>query len=87
MVTGRKSILAGVLITMMTWASGASGDVVRYVRYSDGDAVRYGIQEGDTIGELSAAPWSGGTPTGESLPLDTVTLLAPAEPSKPAAAC
>lgn len=82
MVAGRNSILAGVLITMMTAASGASGDVVRYVRYSDGDAVSYGIHEGDTIEQLSAAPWSGGTPTGESVPAAAVTLLAPAEPSK-----
>ena len=63
-------------------AFAAEDDVQRYVRYAQGDTVSYGIQEGDTVRSLTAAPWNGGTPRGAALNLDDVSLLAPAEPSK-----
>jgi len=65
-------------------ASGGSfaAETARYVRYSSDDVVSYGVQDGDTIRQLSAAPYLGGTPTGSTVNLSNVTLLAPAEPSK-----
>jgi 2-keto-4-pentenoate hydratase/2-oxohepta-3-ene-1,7-dioic acid hydratase in catechol pathway len=38
--------------------------------------------EGTGVRPLSAAPWAGGLPEGQSLPLADVQLLAPVEPSK-----
>lgn len=74
------------LVLLLTMAAGcaygADGDVQRYVRYAQGDTVSYGIQDGDTVRSLTAAPWAGGTPRGATLNLDDVRLLAPAEPSK-----
>jgi 2-keto-4-pentenoate hydratase/2-oxohepta-3-ene-1,7-dioic acid hydratase in catechol pathway len=60
----------------------AAAESARYVRYDDGERASYGIQEGNSIRQLSAAPWLGGAPTGERVALDEVRLLAPAEPSK-----
>ena len=54
----------------------------QYVRYRQGAHVAYGRLEGETIMPLRAAPWLGGTPTGVQVPRNTVTLLAPATPSK-----
>ena len=57
-------------------------EVMRYVRYSHDGSVAYGIQDGDQVRELDAAPWHGGKVTGAVASIDDVTLLAPAEPSK-----
>lgn len=54
----------------------------QYVRYQQGGQVAYGRLEGETIAQLRAAPWLGGTPTGVKVPRSRVTLLAPATPSK-----
>lgn len=69
-----------VLASLLAATAGAESQ--RYVRYDDGNAVSYGLQSGDAIRQLSAAPWHGGEPTGRSVSLADVTLLAPAEPSK-----
>ncbi|MEP7347721.1 MAG: fumarylacetoacetate hydrolase family protein, partial [Gemmatimonadaceae bacterium] len=42
----------------------------------------YGILDGETIRQLRAAPWVDATPTGQHVAVKSVTLLAPAEPSK-----
>jgi 2-keto-4-pentenoate hydratase/2-oxohepta-3-ene-1,7-dioic acid hydratase in catechol pathway len=67
-------------------ASAAFAQVTRYIRYESQGRASYGILEGETVRELSAAPWSGGKPTGRSAQLKSVKLLAPAEPSKVIAA-
>lgn len=46
------------------------------------EAPRWGRLDADDVEVLSAAPYAGGSPTGERLPLAAVALLAPAEPSK-----
>ncbi|WP_424952131.1 fumarylacetoacetate hydrolase family protein [Deinococcus sp.] len=53
---------------------------MRLVRGRNGEKVVWGqLEEGDTV-EVTAG--MGGEPTGETLPLSALTLLAPAEPSK-----
>ena len=71
-----------LLLALAAGIAHADDDVQRYVRFAQGDTVSYGIQEGDTVRSLTAAPWAGGTPRGAVLNLDDVSLLAPAEPSK-----
>ena len=56
--------------------------VRQYVRYQLDGKVSYGRLEGETIAQLRAAPWLGGTPTGTKVPKSKVTLVAPATPSK-----
>lgn len=75
----QRSILAALLL--MTSGGLFAANSVRYVRYAAEDTVSYGIQDGDTIRQLSAAPYLGGKTTGTSVALSEVQLLAPAEPS------
>ena len=79
-----KDLRQSVLAALMLIASGNifADDTTRYVRYSHDDVVSYGVQDGETVRELSAAPYLGGTATGTTLDLADVKLLAPAEPSK-----
>lgn len=56
--------------------------VRQYVRYQLDGKVSYGRLEGETIVQLRAAPWLGGTPTGAKVPQSKVALVAPATPSK-----
>jgi 2-keto-4-pentenoate hydratase/2-oxohepta-3-ene-1,7-dioic acid hydratase in catechol pathway len=55
---------------------------MRTCRYRKDGAERYGLIEGDAVRPLGAAPWAGGLPEGPAVPLATVELLAPVEPSK-----
>lgn len=79
-----KDLRQSVLAALMLIASGNifADDTTRYVRYSHDDVVSYGVQDGETVRELSVAPYLGGTATGTTLDLADVKLLAPAEPSK-----
>lgn len=56
----------------------------KYVRFKQNaaDGAAYGVLRDDTVNELSDAPWSGGSETGRSFPLNDVILAAPVEPSK-----
>lgn len=74
-----------VTIVALT-ASAAIAQVTRYIRYETQGRASYGILEGETVRELSAAPWNGGKATGRTVPFKSVKLLAPAEPSKVIAA-
>lgn len=78
----RITAAAVVLTTLFGVASAAVAEIVRYVRYAHDGVVSYGIEDGGTIHELTAAPYAGGERTGRSVGLNDVTLLAPAEPSK-----
>jgi 2-keto-4-pentenoate hydratase/2-oxohepta-3-ene-1,7-dioic acid hydratase in catechol pathway len=60
----------------------ASADVTKYVRYEKDGRSAYAVLDGETVRELSAAPWLQGKATGKSAKLSDVKLLAPAEPSK-----
>ena len=81
----RKPLTVMIFISMVGLASipdTASAEVMRYVRYAHQDTVSYGVQDGDSVHRLSAAPYAGGVRTGDSAKLADVVLLAPAEPSK-----
>ena len=79
-------LIGGALaLGMMAGCSGqpeAQAEITRYVRYAEAGETHYGILEGARVRELTAAPWSGGEPSGESVELSAVRLLAPAEPTK-----
>lgn len=58
---------------------------LRYVRFQStagGSLPIWGILEGDSIQPLSAAPYAGGTATGEAIGTGCVQMLAPVDPPK-----
>ncbi len=54
----------------------------KYCRFDAGGGARYGVVRGESVEELTAAPWLAGTPTGQRHDLSRVRLLAPCQPSK-----
>jgi 2-keto-4-pentenoate hydratase/2-oxohepta-3-ene-1,7-dioic acid hydratase in catechol pathway len=56
--------------------------VTKFVRYAHAGRVAYGILRGETIGELDRNFLDGGKPTGKTVQVAEVRLLAPVEPSK-----
>ncbi len=78
--------LVGVLVVSSPAAGPrprqSAGSIVKYVRFSHGGTVAYGILDAATIRVLSASPFNGGTPTPRTLKLAEARLLAPCEPSK-----
>lgn len=70
--------LAGTLFI----AAGLAVAEERFARFQTGGSVHYGQVQGEQVQPLSAAPWAGGAPRGQPVPLEQVTLLAPVEPSK-----
>jgi 2-keto-4-pentenoate hydratase/2-oxohepta-3-ene-1,7-dioic acid hydratase in catechol pathway len=59
--------------------------ITRFVRYSATGKTSYGILEEQVIRELHDDMLKGGEPTGKTLNLSDVKLLAPCEPAKVAA--
>jgi 2-keto-4-pentenoate hydratase/2-oxohepta-3-ene-1,7-dioic acid hydratase in catechol pathway len=80
----RTSTVALALIGIT--AGSATAQVTKYIRYELQGKAAYGILDGETVRELSAAPWAGGKPTGKTTKFAGVKLLAPAEPVKVIAA-
>lgn len=66
----------------VTLCGTTSAQVTKYVRYQHEGAVHYGQLEGEQVRELDAAPFAEGKPTGASVALADVELLAPVEPGK-----
>jgi 2-keto-4-pentenoate hydratase/2-oxohepta-3-ene-1,7-dioic acid hydratase in catechol pathway len=56
--------------------------ITRYIRYSAGQKTAYGILEDHNVRELNGDIFAEAKPTGETLSLADVKLLAPCEPSK-----
>ena len=55
--------------------------IQRYVRYQQGPTASWGELVGETIHQLTAAPYLDGSKrTGQTVPMGSVKLLAPAEP-------
>ena len=77
-IFGRVLVIAGLLSIGTT----AMAAVTKYIRYESQGKIAYGILDGDTVRELSAAPWADGKATNKTTKLASVKLLAPAEPSK-----
>ncbi len=63
-------------------ATNVSAAVMKYVRYESEGRAAYGVLDGETVRELSSAPWAQGKATGKTVKLSEVKLLAPAEPAK-----
>jgi 2-keto-4-pentenoate hydratase/2-oxohepta-3-ene-1,7-dioic acid hydratase in catechol pathway len=79
----RFAFRACVAVATMTFAAGsASAEVTKYIRYEKDGRAAYAVLDGETVRELSAAPWMEGKATGKTAKLSDVKLLAPAEPSK-----
>src|SRR5574341_838592 len=60
----------------------AQPGVTRYVRYAHEGRTAYGLIEGETIRELAGSIFESLRPTGRTVRLADVKLLAPVEPSK-----
>jgi len=60
----------------------AQSGVIRYVRYASGNSVSYGILDGETIRQLEGDLFASPRPTGRTVRLADVKLLAPVAPSK-----
>ena len=80
----RTATVALALIALN--AGSATAQVTKYIRYEQQGKASYGILDGETVRELSAAPWAGGKATGKTTKFAGVKLLAPAEPVKVIAA-
>jgi 2-keto-4-pentenoate hydratase/2-oxohepta-3-ene-1,7-dioic acid hydratase in catechol pathway len=80
-ITGRP-FAAFAAVLALTSACVAQGDITKYVRYSHDGVVSYGILEGETINVLEGDLFSSPTPTGATVALSAVRLLAPCEPAK-----
>lgn len=57
-------------------------ELTRFVRYAHDGEVHYGCLDGETVHQLEAAPYAATRKTGLTLPLVSVRILAPCEPSK-----
>lgn len=78
----RRLVSTVALIAFCLVATAAHAQVTKYVRYEAGGRVSYGILEGDTIRELSGDLFASPKPTGRTVKLAGVKLLAPCEPRK-----
>ena len=54
----------------------------RYVRYAHVGGTHYGVVEGDVVRQLAGEPFADPQETGVTLPLASIRLLSPCEPSK-----
>jgi 2-keto-4-pentenoate hydratase/2-oxohepta-3-ene-1,7-dioic acid hydratase in catechol pathway len=74
-------LIPGLLASTLA-ASSTLAQVTKYVRYDHEGKVSYGVLADETIQELGGSPIEGARPTGKTVPLASVRLLAPVEPSK-----
>jgi len=77
-----KILYRAVVVSALLVAAPSMAEVTKYIRYESQGKAAYGVLDGDTVRELSAAPWADGKPTRKTAKLAQVKLLAPAEPSK-----
>lgn len=78
-----RTVVSLFVVALGIGAAGrASADSVKYVRFAQGTGPSYGILEGDTIRELKGNFLESTEPTGKTIPLADVKLLAPVEPAK-----
>ncbi|MDP7638499.1 MAG: fumarylacetoacetate hydrolase family protein [Candidatus Hydrogenedentes bacterium] len=69
-------------MSQATAGASQSQDITKYARYEAGGTAAYGIVDGDTVRELDGDLFSSPQPTGKTVSLSSVKLLAPCEPSK-----
>jgi 2-keto-4-pentenoate hydratase/2-oxohepta-3-ene-1,7-dioic acid hydratase in catechol pathway len=75
----QATTLAALLAVLVT---PAVAQTTKYVRYESGGRTSYGILEGETIRELAGDLFAAPKPTGRTVKLAQVKLLAPCEPKK-----
>ena len=69
------------LMAVSSFATGIDAQAsAQYVRYEQAGEASWGLLEGETILQLSNAPYLGGTPTGSSVQRASAKLLAPVDP-------
>ena len=56
--------------------------MTKYIRFRSGSATGYATLDGDTVRPISGGLFDAHRPTGATLPLSDVSLLAPCEPTK-----
>jgi 2-keto-4-pentenoate hydratase/2-oxohepta-3-ene-1,7-dioic acid hydratase in catechol pathway len=83
-----RLVFAGLATAIVAFSTSAFAQgQVRYVRYESAGRVSWGILDNETtIRELQGSVFDGAKPTGRSVKLAEVRLLAPAEPKKVIAA-
>lgn len=82
MKRGVLSIVASALMLATTAIGAEAQNTQRFVRYEQAGNVSWGELVGETIHQLSDAPYLGGTRTGQSVARSAVTLEAPVEPKQ-----
>ena len=75
-----KRFFITLLIAISSHLPGS--ETTKYVRYTHEGQESYGILEGDTVRELVGDIFSAPTPSGKTLKLSEVHLLAPCKPTK-----
>jgi 2-keto-4-pentenoate hydratase/2-oxohepta-3-ene-1,7-dioic acid hydratase in catechol pathway len=80
---GKRILVVTMVMGVLGPVNAISQQQVRkYVRFTEGERVAYGILQGDVIQELEGTPFGEARPTGRTVRLAVVSLLAPCEPSK-----
>ncbi len=77
-----KCAISLVLAMALSGYAAAQSETTKYVRYSSGGEIAYGILEGDLIKELEENFLESTKLTGRSVALKDAKLLAPVEPRK-----
>jgi 2-keto-4-pentenoate hydratase/2-oxohepta-3-ene-1,7-dioic acid hydratase in catechol pathway len=72
----RPALVVACVCATLTISVSAQKTVTKYVRYSTAGATSYGVLEGETIRELRGDIFTKATPTGQSVKLADVKLLA-----------
>lgn len=75
-------VLLGIAAVSPPSALAGQASPVKYVRYSSGGRISFGLLEGETVRELRGDLFASPRPTGKRLRLADVRLLAPVTPSK-----
>jgi 2-keto-4-pentenoate hydratase/2-oxohepta-3-ene-1,7-dioic acid hydratase in catechol pathway len=78
----RFLITIPVLLLLVGASRDGHAQVTRYVRYEAGGRPTWGILEGQTVRELAGDLFAAPRPTGRTVPLGSVRLLAPVAPGK-----
>lgn len=74
--------LTAVVLVLGLAASVEAQSTQRFVRYEQAGSVSWGELVGETVHQLSGAPYQGGSRTGASVPVSNVTLKAPVDPKQ-----
>ncbi len=78
----KRTMLGLVGAMLLAQSACAQAGVTKYVRYSYEGQTSYGILEGEAIRELEGDLFGAPRPTGRTLELSAVQLVAPCKPSK-----